>query len=100
MQVCGFAVLHWLVDTLLLAHEQIALQVALTFAKVARLDYPAAWPSLFGGWLQRRPTCCIGSSFKQNYNCLLLILQTMWSEVWAERRLSPSCACQVTCLGG
>ena len=28
--------------------QQIALQLALTFAKVARLDYPSAWPSLFG----------------------------------------------------
>ncbi len=30
---------------------QIAVQVALTWAKVARQDYPAEWPGLFGDLL-------------------------------------------------
>ncbi len=43
----------WLVA---LVCPQIALQVALTFAKVARLDYPSAWPSLFADLLGRLDT--------------------------------------------
>jgi hypothetical protein len=45
---------HWGAITMLVSSDmrlpvqQIALQLALTFAKVARLDYPSAWPSLFG----------------------------------------------------
>ena len=56
---------HWDAITMLVPNhmrlpvQQIALQLALTFAKVARLDYPSAWPSLFGMHVaQHRPTCC------------------------------------------
>lgn len=56
---------HWDAITMLVPNhmrlpvQQIALQLALTFAKVARLDYPSAWPSLFGMHVaQHRPICC------------------------------------------
>jgi hypothetical protein len=50
----GMHATRWGAITMLVSNDmrlpvqQIALQLALTFAKVARLDYPSAWPSLFG----------------------------------------------------
>ena len=53
-QVCGHIV-ACLVDlcAIKLLVLQIAVQMAVVFAKVARIDYPKAWPTLFTDLLQQ-----------------------------------------------
>jgi hypothetical protein len=67
---------------ILLANNKLSIQVAVIFSKIARADYPAAWPTLFDDLINNLKDQEPGSLLTR---CTLLILHHILKELASKR---------------